>query len=218
MFALAFTCGALLWSATPAAPTPSEVLRADLDGDGAAERVEVYVNPQKRRGFLRIERDRKHWTSPIYPMWKAALADLDGDGRSEVILGIWSDQARHGERRLHRTVHVLAWRGRGLRALWRGSALARPLEDIAPAELDATVRVAELLALERVGGRCYLTAYRFDGFGFRGLGRHSWIVDAPRACGGVSLCGGSCVVTAAGKRRAKLRQGRLELSPWEGSK
>lgn len=218
------TCWALTAAAPPpapssAAPAPTQALRGDLDGDGAAEAVEVYLKEGADRGFVRVlppaGRPGAPWTSAVYPMWGAWVADLDADGRAEVLVGTWTHQVRHGLRGKRRGLTVLTWRDGALTPRWRGSALARPIADLAVADLDGDPRARELLALERTARRCTLTGYRFDGFGFKGIGRRSWPVGGASGCDGVTLCGGRCVDTPQGRRRAALRDQTMVLLPQE---
>jgi hypothetical protein len=178
--------------ATPVHATPAPVRAAGQgadEGAGAGEArpvdafpatlrpgqrhdVAVYLASDHSAGFLTITRQGPRWTSALYPMWWAAPADLDGDGVDEIVLGIWSRTPRHDEPEPHRAIWVVAWNGRELVPLWRGSALARPLADAFVADLDRDGR-AELLTLERAGAGCVLAAYAWNGFGFAGQARLS---------------------------------------------
>lgn len=150
---------------------PADTFPATLR-PGEGHDVAVYLAADRTAGFLTITRAGRRWTSAIYPMWWAAPADLDGDGVDEIVLGIWSRTRRHDEPEPHRAIWVLAWDGRELVPLWRGSALARPLADALVADLDRDGG-AELLALERAGAGCVLAAYAWNGFGFSGQSRLS---------------------------------------------
>lgn len=149
---------------------PVRQIALDLDGDARPETVSVYLSADSTRGFLTVDDDRGRWTSPTYRMWAAFGGDLDGDGRSEVVLGVWSDHPRHPEPEPHRAVWVLGWDGRRLSPRWRGSALARPVINVEVADLDGD-DVSELVALETGSGSCFVTVYRWTGFGFAGIDR-----------------------------------------------
>jgi hypothetical protein len=190
-------------------PAPASVLDVDLDGDGVRERVEVYLSADRTRGFLHVVRGGEAWTSPTYPMWKAAAGRLDGAGGSKVVLGIWSHRVRPDDPGPRRAAWVLGWDGRRLQELWRGSSLARPLLDFAVGDVDAD-GTDELLALDELQGTCRVAAYRWNGFGFEGLG------NAAVECAGLGFCGdGSdrCIRTDAGSLRVALTGGALVLVP-----
>lgn len=199
--------------ALAAAPPPSASFEADLDGDGVAERVDVYVSTDNGRGFARIVAEgARPWTTPAFPAWKIRAGDVDRDGREELILGLWSHKKRHDEPSPHRTIMVYEWLpgppSPRLAPQWRGSALAQPLIDAEPADLDGAPG-AELLALEHLVGapeRCRLVAYRYNGFGFRGLASRSISCRA-------TLRGGDRVaLEGEGRARAHLDdEGRLAL-------
>ena len=125
--------------------------------------VEVFFDDRRRRGFFRVRQGGREWTSEIYPMWTAKLADLDGDGRHQIVVGMWSYQMRHDESLPRRTLWVLGWDGRRLYPEWRGSGLARPMEDFS---IVSASGADELVATERAGERCLSTTYRWTGFGF----------------------------------------------------
>jgi hypothetical protein len=131
--------------------------------------LSAYFDSERTRGMLRIRAAGLDWSSPVYPAWNARVADLDGDGHDEVLIGVWSHAQRHDEPQPHRAVWVLGWRQGALEALWRGSALARPMRDFDAVDLDDDGR-AELFSLERVDSTCMVAAYRWTGFGFGGHG------------------------------------------------
>lgn len=185
------------------APRPADAFPATLR---PAERhdVAVYLSRDQRAGFVTLTRAGRRWTSAIYPMWSAAPADLDGDGVDEIVLGIWSRTRRHDEPEPHRAIWVVSWNGRDLVPLWRGSALARPLVDAFPADLDRDGR-AELLSLEQAGARCVLAAYAWNGFGFTGQARLSI------SCAATLDRQGRKVLRAGRAHRPALRRGKLVL-------
>lgn len=142
-----------------------------MDGDGQAERVCLLRGSHPHLGVLRVlRRQAPPWTSPLLPAWSLHTGDLDGDGLAEVVLGVWSWRQRHAEPQPHRSVWVLGWTGERLRERWRGSALARPLVTLRVADLDGD-GTAELITTERGSAGLVTGTYRFDGFGFVGLGR-----------------------------------------------
>ena len=192
--------------AGPAPSAPLE-LEADLNGDGEPDRVEVFLNESARRGFVMVHVGPHHVVSAVYPMWKVRTASLSRKPGAHLVVGVWSRKRRHREPQPHRTVWVLEWRNDQLVESWRGSALARPLQDFVTGDLDGD-GLGELLALERTAKICHLTAYRFDGFGFKGLAR----LDLQ--CVGLSLTNpnGVPVVTVDGAhRRVTLTKNRIAL-------
>ncbi len=167
--------------------------------DGERLRVDAFFDDARTQGFVRIG----GWTSRVYQAWSIALADLDDDGVDEVLLGIWSRQKRHDEPEPHRTVWVLDWDGKRLVETWRGSALARPLIDFAAVQLDGN-GADELIAYERDERGCWLTAYRWGGFGFYGLTR------AAVPCGG-TLSKSACLSVREITQCAQIKGQRLEF-------
>jgi len=135
--------------------------------------LEVYLSLDGKRGFFTLEHtaSEEPTVSKSFPMWKAEVADLDGDGDDELVLGIWSNKKRHDEPQPHKTLWVLSWDGHWVET-WRGSALARPMSDFATGDLDGDQR-AELISLEKVGGRWVLAFYEWNGFGFSGLSHYA---------------------------------------------
>lgn len=198
--------GARAGEIAPAAAevAPAHTFQAALR-PGRRHEVAVYLAADARTGFLVIEDGAgRRWTSRLYPMWWAQAADLDGDGVDELVLGVWSRTRRHDEPSPHRTIWVVTWDGRTLAPLWRGSALARPLADAFPADLDRDRR-AELVALERARAGCVLAAYEWNGFGFG--------IEATRpiSCA-AALDRGAGRVRLGGRSLApRLRRGRLVL-------
>ncbi len=103
-------------------------------------------------------------STAIMPMWFAQPAWLAGEsGAPFVVVGTLSNQRRHDEPDPHRTVHVWSIQDGRWSAVWRGSALARPLIDVAIVRRDG---VDLLVANERSGDRVVVTTYAWNGFGF----------------------------------------------------
>ena len=167
-----------------AAPQPPD-RQADLDGDGGLECLDM----RGRRFAIRdCAGGQVAWQSPpAWRVWQAAVSDLDRDGAPEAVLLVWRpfapwpvDQVMpHGGRITShqniwgRSCHVIlvGYRGGRWRELWAGSALARPLLALAPADLDGD-GWQELAALETrysplqvppAGG---LAVWQWNGFGF----------------------------------------------------
>lgn len=194
---------ALAAACAPAVTAPL-ALRADVDGDGEAERLLAYIRDDRRMGVLSVESSVR-WGSQPYALWGVRAGDLDGDGSDEVLLGVWSRVRRHAEPEPHRTVWVLGWDGGQLVERWRGSALARPLVDFGARDADGDGR-AELLALERSRDRCRLAAYRWTGFGFAGLGAVAVACDVALAADGTLTAGGARLAPALDERALALRE------------
>lgn len=172
--------------------------------EGLSGELSAYFDGDRTRAVLRLTGvDGGPYTSPIYSAWSVRVGDLEGDGREEVVLGVWARETRHGEESPHRAVWVLGWRERGFVALWRGSAMARPLDNFDVLDLDGDGR-DELLALERGGGGEVLSVYRWNGFGFGG-------VKSVAMAEGVSFDagGGGCVKDADGVRCFRVKEGEL---------
>lgn len=148
------------------APVPDAVLV--LRRRDERERLEVYLDREKGRGFFTIGQGEVRFTSPVLALFKVMTADVDGDGDDEIVLGILSRTKRHDEPSPHRTLWVMSWDGSRLSPRWRGSALARPLLDAVPFDADGDGRV-EVLAAERAKDVCSLTLHRWNGFGFSGI-------------------------------------------------
>ena len=143
--------------------------RFELQGPQGEGQLELFLSTDRRRGFFTLSwGPDESWTSPLYPMWKAAVADIDGDGIDEVLVGIWSWRQRHDEPQPHRTVWVLAQHGPGLKEGWRGSALARPLIDFW-VEAEAPLSQGRLVTREHHPKGEVITRYSWTGFGFAGL-------------------------------------------------
>lgn len=135
-------------------------LRAgDLDGDGAPETLRL------EHGEAAITQGAEAaWRSPAeWQVWQGWLADLDGDGRLEAALLVWrafrpwpiDSYLPYGGRIAgHQTaagkschLALIGWREGAYREMWVGSALARPLLAMLPADMDGDGRM-ELAVLE----------------------------------------------------------------------
>lgn len=183
---------------------PTGTLRADLDGDRRPDTVYFHANAARTLGALTVQRIGKpSWTSGIYPAWAARTGRLDAGAPAFIVLGAWTERQIHRGPPVQRAIWVLAWEGGAIVDRWRGSALARPFEDFRTGDLDRD-GVDELYVLERLDV-CRVTAYRWNGFGFQGLGR----LRIP--CDGAELCddGVGCVASADGRQWVRLDGERL---------
>ena len=178
--------------------------RFTLRARGQSWPVEAYLEPHTRLGTLTVGAGHARYVSPVRALWKVLVHDLDGDGEDEIVLGVWSEKPRQGAARSHRTLWIMRWDGARIVPSWRGSALARPLRDAALAQLDDTPG-AELLALERVPASCFLTVYRWSGFGFYGLARRGI------SCGAKLAQPDGCLLDGGRLRCARLVEGKLVL-------
>ncbi|MFO0750825.1 MAG: hypothetical protein U1F43_34920 [Myxococcota bacterium] len=208
---LLFACLALgLGAPPPPAPAPQPTtsdLHGDVDGDGRPDVLRFAGDAAGAHAVLSLERGRgAAWASPVYPAWKAALGPLERGAPALVVLGIWTTKHRHPGPAIQRTVWVLGWDATSDHMVerWRGSALARPFDDFSVGDLDGDGQ-AELLVLEHATS-CQLAAYRWQGFGFTGLGK------GPVACA-ARLCddGSACVDSDGRRRRVRLAHHRLSL-------
>lgn len=121
-----------------------------------------------------LENLKPYWKSPSMPIEKLQPVDLNGDGISEVMLiqNIYSSIDEETAKR----VYIYSLNG-GLKALWRGSALTRPLLDAIFIE-DSINKKPLLIGLhssdsflvkdKNKPGRIVMS-YRWNGFGFSGV-------------------------------------------------
>lgn len=156
---------------------------ADLDGNGAPERLEL------TDGLLKIYSGSEiTWQSPKeWQIIQAAIVDLNHDGLPEVALLLWRpfkawpvDQWLPNGGRIAdfhdangQSCHVIliGWRNHGYQELWAGSPMADPIKSFSVADLDGD-NIQELVALETryseprsAPGRT-LKVWKWNGFGF----------------------------------------------------
>jgi len=143
----------------------ASVIRADLDGDGAVERIAF---DRRLDRTVTVWRGRRRLWSGVpraWRPWKLAIADVDGDGRREIVIGIHKGTPFY--RTPHNCLFVYRVAGRTVRPRWLGSRLSLPFDDFAFARLRAG-RAEQLVARERTpDGRARVTIYSWYGFGFR---------------------------------------------------
>ena len=169
---------------------PIQMWQASLKGDVPGERVQL------QNGRVSIfSGESQEWQSPA--SWRVAslrVADLNRDGREELALLVWrpfkpwpvESILPHGGRISGNqnaegySCHLvlIGWRGEAWRELWAGSALARPLAAIEPADVDGDGS-AELAVLEgnytdTAGSPASsLAVWSWNGFGFDLLTRQN---------------------------------------------
>lgn len=171
------------------------VLAADLEGDGALERLSL------ASGVLTIFKGRQVvWRSP--PDWEvdqAAVTDLDHDGRPEVTLLVWRKfapwpidryipaggriAAFHDQNDRSCHIILIGWKGGAMREVWAGSALAEPVrwfQAITPTESGTAQAGKQILitldsryALSQSDPAITLSAWEWNGFGFSLLSRQT---------------------------------------------
>ena len=139
------------------------------DRQGAMSRLELYD----------LETGRREARTPAMPIRKVQPVDLNNDGVREVMLiqDIYSSLDREVAKR----VYLYSFDGT-FHALWRGSALSRPLLDAAfvtrrkkKPQLVALHRAETFLKKRPGTERRTVMRYRWNGFGFSGEGEQ----DAP---------------------------------------
>jgi len=123
-----------------------------------------------------LGRMRELSPEPTYNFWDLSVGDVDGDGVAEVALCTFSQTARDAA--LARRFFVYRWDKQGdLEPIWRGSQLCRPYLAAALADVTGDDD-AELVSVERaLSGKLVVVAYRWNQFGFWGLG-HTAEYDA----------------------------------------
>jgi len=147
-----------------ARPAPPVRMAADLDGDGAVERVEFRRGASQAvsvwRGARRLWRGvPARWTA-----WKVVVGDVDGDGRAEIVIGV--HKATRYVPKPHNGLFVFGWDGRRAFPRWLGSSLARPFCDFEVRDVDGD-GAAEVLAAEAgPDGGPSMAVYSWRGFGF----------------------------------------------------
>jgi len=159
----------------------------DLDKDGSPESVTL------QEGKVEIQSDGQPvWSSPSnWEVAQAETTDLNHDGSPEIALLLWRQFApwpidayipqpgriADFHNRNNRSCHLIliGWSRGVYRELWAGSALADPLFDITPIDLDHDGQ-QELAALEsRYDAPFFeanaITVWEWNGFGFTLLSR-----------------------------------------------
>jgi hypothetical protein len=160
----------------------AQVTSADLDGDGKDECIRIdegtaQITDCSGSAFWQSSKD--------WQVKQAFLADLNRDGRLEAALLVWRTfdtwpidrfvpsggriKDFHDRRGMSCHLILIGWDGAEYKEVWAGSALIRPVEQLAAIDLDGD-GWQELAALQGEydspvpGGS--LTVWRWDGFGF----------------------------------------------------
>jgi hypothetical protein len=192
---------------------------ADLDGDGARERVVITVRRWKDRrprgGRVRVfpaggTRPARAaggiWQRRDLNPWKLAVGDVDGDGSLELLIGVYKKSPYDPV--MAQRPFFYNWDGVRLVPKWLGSRLRRRFSDLALGDLDDDGR-AELVALERAGKNKFcVQVYAWQSFGF--VPRHEACTIGGRPLDGrATLIGrkrnGVYVRAVAGARPVRLR-------------
>jgi hypothetical protein len=156
----------------------------------------VQVPEEKNGGMSRLElydleTGRREARTPPMPIRKVQPVDLNNDGIREVMLiqEIYSSLDREVAKR----VYLYSFAG-SFHALWRGSALSRPLLDAAfigrrkkKPVLVALHRDETFLKRKPKSDRRIVMEYRWNGFGFSGSHER----EAPAGTSGVRERNGS---------------------------
>lgn len=163
------------------------LMQADLNQDGRAECLVL------QSGFAYIQdcSGKTLWQSPAtWDVREAQISDLNRDGVPEVTLLVWrpfkpwpidrddpsGGRIKDFHDRANQSCHVILihWARGAFVELWAGSALVRPVSQLAVADVDGDSG-QELVALEGYydspfkGGS--LTVWRWRGFGFVLVGK-----------------------------------------------
>jgi hypothetical protein len=163
-----------------AGPGVRSVQAIDLTGDGLPEEVRL-----EDEQVVVYEGGTEVWRG--LPEWRVvdlALGDPEDDGRGEIVLALWKEDEQ-GVPRSH--PFIVGYRGGSYRVLWGGSALSRPIHEVALGDLDGD-GAQELIVLEEAGldGLLAVAAWQWHGWGFS-----LWWRSAPGAYRNLSLLPGA---------------------------
>lgn len=115
----------------------------------------------------RIEKLLIHEDQGFNP-WKIRAQDIDGDLYLDICVGVWKKTRFSSVAR--NCLFVYGWDGKQLLPKWLGSSLSSPFVDFEFLDIDGDGS-EELLALEaQRDGRKRIMSYRWNDFGFEGIG------------------------------------------------
>lgn len=156
----------------PVRPTSSGLFwggSVDLTGDGVPEDVR-----RVREQVIIYQDGGEVWRSPrTWRVADVALGDPNDDGRNELVLALWKpgldglespDLAKQNT--LRSRPFIVGYRGGTYRALWGGSAVAEPIQELALGDVDGD-GAEELIVLEGDHPeRRTVSVWRWHGWGF----------------------------------------------------
>lgn len=143
---------------------PSE---ADLDGDGALERVLIEAGRLCVLDWSEGQWREVWQTPPEWEVERVALGDVDHDGLPNIVFSLW----RTYRERFGNQPFVFGYRDGKYRPVWRGSAVADPIRELGVGDVDGDGR-DELVVLEgdpsegRDEVAVAVTVWRWSGWGF----------------------------------------------------
>lgn len=100
--------------------------------------------------------------------WKVQICDVDGDDTVEISIGVYTKSAFHGD--WAKRPFIYDYKNNDLQPKWLGSRLSKPFDDYIFCDIDKDGK-DELLSIELLeSGKKEITAYKWKGFGFEGIG------------------------------------------------
>lgn len=106
------------------------------------------------------------WKSPPSPVWDIFLADIDGDNRDKLAVCLYKTEPYDPIK--DNRLHIYSWRDDDIHALWRGTFLSKPFENIMFGDVSGN-KTKELISIERgrkTPDKIFLSVYCWNGFGF----------------------------------------------------
>lgn len=107
--------------------------------------------------------------------WKVQAGDIDGDNENEISLGVYTVSTYRKD--LAKRPFIYNYAQNKLYPKWLGSRLSKPFGDYIFSDMDMD-KMDELVSVEYLkDGRKDITAYKWTGFGFEGLGSSNAFYD-----------------------------------------